>query len=176
MMDGRPETRLSTENAMLISQELNAAFNDEIGLELFASNQYLNMAAYLEGLPLKKLAGLFAKQSDEERAHALKFVKYLNDVGGTVTIPAVDAPKATYASVEEVIQESLKWETEVTNRINALMTMAVEQKDYAAQDFLRWFVTEQVEEMATFDNLLKIVKAAGERSLIVVEAYLVHQG
>ncbi len=161
---------------MLISKELNAAFNEEIGLELFASNQYLNMAAHLEGLPLKKLAGLFAKQADEERTHALKFVKYLNDVGGSVVIPAIAAPKPTYASVEEVIQESLKWETEVTNRINAMMTLAVEQKDYAAQDFLRWFVTEQVEEMATFDNLLKVVKAAGERSLIMVEAYLVHQG
>ncbi len=134
------------------------------------------MAAYLEGLPLKKLAGLFSKQSDEERGHALKFVKYLNDVGGTVVIPAVAAPKPVYASVEDVIQEALKWETEVTNRINAMMTLAVDQKDYAAQDFLRWFVTEQVEEMATFDNLLKIVKAAGERSLIMVEAYLVHQG
>jgi bacterioferritin B len=162
--------------AMLISKELNAAFNDEIGLELFASNQYLNMAAYLEGLPLKKLAGMFAKQAEEERGHALKFVKYLNDVGGAVVIPAIAAPKPTYATVEEVIQESLKWETEVTNRINAMMTLAVTQKDYAAQDFLRWFVTEQVEEMATFDNLLKVVKAAGERSLIMVEAYLVHQG
>jgi ferritin len=161
---------------MLISKELNAAFNEEIGLELFASNQYLNMAAHLEGLPLKKLAGLFAKQAEEERTHALKFVKYLNDVGGSVVIPAVAAPKPTFASVEEVIQESLTWETEVTNRINAMMTLAVEQKDYAAQDFLRWFVTEQVEEMATFDNLLKVVKAAGERSLIMVEAYLVHQG
>ena len=161
---------------MLISKELNAAFNEEIGLELFASNQYLNMAAYLEGLPLKKLAGLFAKQADEERTHALKFVKYLNDVGGSVVIPAIAAPTPTYASVEAVIQDSLKWETEVTNRINAMMTLAVEQKDYAAQDFLRWFVTEQVEEMATFDNLLKVVKAAGERSLIMVEAYLVHQG
>jgi ferritin len=162
--------------AMLISKELNAAFNDEIGLELFASNQYLNMAAYFEGLPLKKLAAMFAKQADEERGHALKFVKYLNDVGGTVVIPAIAAPKPTFASVEEVIQSALDWEAEVTNRINAMMTLAVEQKDYAAQDFLRWFVTEQVEEMSTMDNLLKIVKAAGERSLIVVEAYLVHQG
>ena len=80
---------------MLISKELNAAINEEIGLELFASNQYLNMAAYLEGLPLKKLAAMFAKQADEERGHALKFVKYLNDVGGAVVIPAIDAPQPT---------------------------------------------------------------------------------
>lgn len=161
---------------MLISKELNAAFNEEIGLELFASNQYLNMAAYLEGLPLAKLAAMFAKQADEERGHALKFVKYLNDVGGTVEIPAIAAPAPTFKSVEELVKRSLDWEIEVTNRVNAMMTMAVERKDYAAQDFLRWFVTEQVEEVSTMENLLKIVKAAGDRSLIMIEAYLVHQG
>ena len=161
---------------MLISKKLNAAFNDEIGLELFASNQYLNMAAYLEGQALKQLAAMFAKQADEERGHALKFVKYLSDVGGAVVIPAIPAPKATFKSVEEVVQKSLDWEVEVTDRINEMMTMAVAQKDYAAQDFLRWFVTEQIEELSTFENLLKIVKAAGERSLIMVEAYLSHQG
>jgi ferritin len=161
---------------MLISKKLNAAINDEIGLELFASNLYLSMAAYLEGQTLKQLAKMFAKQADEERMHALKFFKYLNDVGGTVKIPALDAPQATFKSVEDVVKVALKWEQEVTDRVNALMTMAIAEKDYAAQDFLRWFVTEQVEEMGNMDNLLKVVKAAGERSLIMVEAYLSHQG
>lgn len=161
---------------MLISKKLNAAFNDEIGLELFASNQYLNMAAYLEGIPLKKLAALFLKQSDEERGHGLKFVKYLTDVGATVKVPAIDAPKQTFKSVEEVIAKSLEWEIAVTDRINAMMTMAVAEKDYAAQDFLRWFVTEQVEEVSSMDNLLKVVKLSGERALIMVEAYLAHKG
>jgi bacterioferritin B len=161
---------------MLISKKLNAAFNEEIGLELFASNQYLNMSAYLEGQTLKQLAKMFAKQAEEERGHALKFVKYLNDVGGAVVIPAVPAPQAKFKSVEEVVQKSLDWEAEVTNRVNEMMTMAIAEKDYAAQDFLRWFVTEQVEEMSTMENLLKVVQAAGERSLIMIEAYLSHQG
>jgi len=161
---------------MLISKKLNAAINDEIGLELFASNLYLSMAAYLEAYPLKKLAAMFAKQADEERMHALKFFKYLNEVGGTVKIPAIDAPPATFKSVEDVVKVALKWEGEVTDRVNDLMTMAIAEKDYAAQDFLRWFVTEQVEEMGNMENLLKIVQAAGERSLIMVEAYLSHQG
>ncbi len=161
---------------MLISKKLNAAFNDEIGLELFASNQYLNMAAYLETIPLKKLAGLFMKQSDEERGHGLKFVKYLNDVGGSVKVPAIEAPKPTFRSVEEVMAKSLEWEIEVTNRINEMMAIAVAEKDYAAQEFLQWFVKEQVEEVSTMDNLLKIVKLSGDRALIMVEAYLSHQG
>ena len=90
-------------------------------------------------------------------------------------IPSIQAPKATFTSVEEAVKNSLDWELEVTRRINNLMAMAIDQKDYAAQDFLRWFVTEQVEEVSTMDNLLRVVQAAGERSLIVVEAYLVHQ-
>jgi bacterioferritin B len=159
---------------VLISKELTAAINEEIGFELFASHQYLAMASYFEGLALKKLAAMFRKQGAEEREHALKFVHYLDETGGAVEIPAVKAPRSAFKSVEEAVQVSLDWELEITRRINALMAMAIEQKDYAAQDFLRWFVTEQVEEVATMDNLLKVVKAAGERSLIVVEAYLVH--
>lgn len=159
---------------MLISKELNAAINEEIGLEFFASHQYLNMASYFEGLALKKLAAMFRKQGDEEREHAVKFIHYLDETGGTVQIPAITAPQHTFASVEDAVKVSLDWELEVTRRINALMALAIEQKDYAAQDFLRWFVTEQIEEVQTMDNLLKVVKAAGERSLIVVEAYLVH--
>jgi bacterioferritin B len=161
---------------MLISKKLNAAFNDEIGLELFASNQYITIASYFDGIGLKKLAGLFYKQADEERAHAMKFVHYIDDVGGSVAIPAIKPPRTTFASVEEAMQVSLDWELEVTKRINALMTMAIEQKDYAAQDFLRWFVTEQVEEVSTMENLLKVVKAAGDRNVLVIEAYLVHNG
>jgi len=160
---------------MLISKELTAAINEEIGLELTASHQYLNIACYFERLALRKLGAMFFKQSEEEREHAMKFVKYLNDVGATVEVPAVPAPQASYGSVQEAIQKSLDWEEEVTRRINNLMAVAIDQKDYAAQDFLRWFVTEQIEEMATMGTLLQVVKAAGEKNLIMVEAYLVHQ-
>ena len=161
---------------MLISKKLNAEFNDEIGLELFASNQYITIASYFDGCGLKRLAGLFYKQADEERAHALKFVHYIDEVGGSVAVPVIKAPRTTFASVEEAMQVSLDWELEVTKRVNALMTLAIEQKDYAAQDFLRWFVTEQVEEVSTMENLLKVVKAAGDRNILVIEAYLVHNG
>ncbi|HSK08903.1 MAG TPA: ferritin [Vicinamibacterales bacterium] len=160
---------------MLISQELTAAFNEEIGRELFASNQYTNIACYFESMALRKLAALFHKQADEERMHALKFVKYLNDVGASVALPAIQAPQPTFKSVEEAVQKALDWEREVTRQVNSLMSMAIDQKDYAAQDFLRWFVTEQVEEEATMTNLLQVVRAAGDRNLLVVEAYLVHQ-
>jgi ferritin len=159
---------------MLITKELTAAINEEIGLELFASNQYIATAAFFDGLALKKLSAMFLKQADEERAHALKFVKYVMETGGQLEIPAVKAPQATFATVEEAIRVALDWELEVTRRCNALMSLAIEQKDYIGQDFLRWFVTEQLEEVSTMENLLKVVKQAGERNLIMIEAYLSH--
>lgn len=160
---------------MMISNELNAAMNEEIGLEFFASNQYVAMAAYFDNLALPKLSKAFLKQADEERGHALKFVHYLMDTGGHVAIPDIKAPTSDFTTVEEAIKISLDWELEVTRRCNAIMAMAVEQKDWAAQDFMRWFVTEQVEEVKRAEDLLRIVKLAGERNLIMLEAYLSHE-
>lgn len=161
---------------MLISAELNKAFNEEIGRELFASHQYIAIASYFDGRALKKLAEMFFKQSEEEREHAMKFVEYLNDVGGKVEVPAIDAPKSDFQSAEEAVKLALQWELEVTRHINDLMTMAIEQKDYAAKEFLGWFVTEQVEEVSTMQDLLQIVQQVGEQHLIMVEAYLSHGG
>jgi bacterioferritin B len=160
---------------MLISKELAAAINEQVGHELQASHQYANIAAYFENLALKKLAKMFFKQSDEEREHAMKFIHYVSETSGGVAIPAVTAPKADFKSVEEAVKLSVDWEWEVTRRINNLMTLAVEQKDYLAQDFLRWFVTEQLEEISTMENLLKVVQTAGAHNMIMLEAYISHE-
>ena len=85
------------------------------------------------------------------------------------------APKYAFKSVEEAVQLSLDWELEVTRRINGLMDIAVAEKDYLGQDFLRWFVTEQLEEVSTMQNLLQVVKTAGERNMIMLEAYISHE-
>jgi ferritin len=117
---------------------------------------------------------MFYKQADEEREHAMKFVKYVSEAGGAVALPAVPAPVASFKSVKEAVELSLKWELEVTRRINALMALAIEQKDYLGQDFLRWFVSEQLEEVSTMEGLLKVVEGAGEKNLFMLEAYLAH--
>ncbi len=160
---------------MLISKGLNAAINEQVGHELGASHQYVNIAAFFEDRALKKLGKMFYKQGEEEREHAMKFIHFLVDAGGKVEIPAIPAPKAAFETVEEAIKLSLDWEMEVTRRINALMDQAIKENDHIAQDFLRWFVTEQLEEVSTMDNLLKVVHQAGERNLIMLEAYLSHQ-
>jgi len=159
---------------MMISKDLNAAINDQIAHELLASHQYYNIAAYFDGLALKKLSKMFFKQGDEEHEHALKFMKYVVETGGALAVPAIAAPKAEFKSVEEAIKLSLDWEWEVTRRINGLMSLAREEKDYLAQGFLQWFVDEQLEEVTGMENLLKVVQQAGEKNLIMLEAYLSH--
>jgi ferritin len=159
---------------MLISPELNAAINEEIGRELESSHIYLNMAGYVDGLALKKLAELLKEQSAEERDHALKFIEYVMKVGGKLEIPAIPAPKADFHSVEEAFQLALDWELDITQRIHNLVTLAMQQSDYAAQAFLQWFVTEQVEEVSKMETMMKVVKQAGQRNLIMIEAYLSH--
>lgn len=161
---------------MLISERLAGEMNKQVGRELGASNQYVNIAAYFDSESLPELAGFFFRQADEERMHAMKFVHYIVEAGGKVTVPAVDEPVAEIQSAEHAVKLSLDWELEVTNQINNLMDMAIEEKDHIGQDFLRWFVHEQLEEVSTMDELLAVVRRAGEMGLLHVEAYLVRRG
>jgi ferritin len=159
---------------MLIGKKLNDAINAQIGHEFQASNQYLAMAVFFEGLALKKLAKAFYKQSDEERQHGLKLLKYVVEAGGSVVLPNIPAPKYQFADVVDAFKLALEWELQVTKNFNDLMDIAVAEKDYLAQQFLNWFVNEQLEEVSTMDNYLKVAQAAGPH-MIMLEAYLSHE-
>ncbi len=159
---------------MLISKELVKAFNEQIGHEFGASMQYVAIAAHFNTMQLTLLSKLFFAQADEEKMHAMKFVQYLLDTKGGLKIPAIPAPKATFASAEEAVQAALKWEQDVTKQITGLMDLAVKQNDYMAQSFLQWFIDEQLEEVVKMDRLLSVIKQSGEKNLLMVEAYLVH--
>lgn len=159
---------------MLISKELETGFNQQIGNEFGASMQYLSIAGHFERQNLALLAKLFFEQAEEEKEHAMKFVHYVLDTQGELRIPAISEPKPTFASAEEAIQAALDWEKDVTGQINRLMDTAVSQSDYLAQNFLRWFIDEQLEEIMKMDQLLSVIRRAGEKNLLMVAAYLVH--
>jgi ferritin len=161
---------------MLISETLATAINEQVGRELGAANQYVNIAAYFDAESLPQLAAFFYRQADEERMHAMKFVHYVVEAGGRVAVPAVAEPTADIGTAEKAAELSLKWELEVTKQINALMKLASEEGDYIAQDFLRWFVNEQLEEVSTMDELLSVIRRAGPSGLLFVEDYLVRRG
>jgi ferritin len=159
---------------VLISRELAKAFNQQVGHEFGASMQYVCIAAHFQQKQLTLLAKLFFKQAEEEREHAMKFVKYLLDTKAELQIPAIPPPTPTFASAEAAVQAALTWEQEVTKQITDLMDMAVKQNDYLAQSFLQWFIDEQLEEVVKMDRLLSVIQQSGERNLLMVEAYLVH--
>ena len=161
---------------MLIGEKLINAMNEQIGNELEASNQYINIATYFANESLPELAAFFYHQSDEERMHAMKFVHYIVEAGGNVAIPAIGEPLAKIESAKHAVQLSLDWELSVTEQINNIMKLAVSENDFIAQEFLRWFVNEQLEEVSTMDELLSVVQRAGDSGLLFVEDYLVRKG
>jgi ferritin len=159
---------------MMISSALATAFNEQIGHEFGASMQYVSIAAYFQTNQLTLLAKLFFAQADEEREHAMKFVKYLLDTKAELRIPAIPAATPSFASAEAAVQAALTWEQEVTRQITALMEQAITDNDYLAQSFLQWFIDEQLEEVVKMDRLLSVIRRSGEKNLLMVEAYLVH--
>jgi ferritin len=158
----------------MISAPLAKAFNEQIGHEFGASMQYVSIAAHFQRSQLTLLAKLFFEQAEEERQHAMKFVKYLLDTKGELRIPEIPPPAPTFASGEAAVAAALKWEQEVTGQITRLMQVAVNENDYLAQSFLQWFIDEQLEEVVKMDRLLSVIRQSGEKNLLMVEAYIVH--
>ncbi len=160
---------------MLISDDVAKKMNAQIGSELGASNQYLRIAAYFDRENLPELAAFFFRQSDEERMHALKFVHYVLDAGGEIEIPAIPATPGKIPSAKEAVKMALDWELEVTNQINDIMALAVEEQDFIAQQFLHWFVSEQLEEVSTMSELVSVIDRSGDQ-LLLVEEYIARRG
>ena len=160
---------------MLISDKMNAALNEQVGHEFGASLQYVAIAAYFDSDNLPELAAHFYRQAEEERDHAMRFVNYVVDAGGKVALPAVPAPKSGFASAEEAVKLSVDWEMTVTRQINALVDLAIKETDHTTQNFLQWFVTEQLEEVSSMERLLSMIRRAGS-NLLFVEDYLARQG
>ena len=163
-------------NLPLISERMNAALNEQIGNELCASLQYIAIAAYFDADDLLELAQYFYRQSEEERTHALRFVKYVVDTGGNVELPAIPQPQCQFRQADEAIEKALTGEVMVTQQINVLVDLAIKEPDHTTHNFLQWFVTEQLEEVSSMSTLLKIVQRAGEQNLLIVEEYLARHG
>jgi len=157
---------------MLISKKMNEAINRQICYEFSAMLQYVAIASHFVGDSLHELATHFYRQAEEERDHAMRFIKYLLDAGGQVEINDVPAPQNKFASAEEAVKLSLDQEKKVTEQINALVELAMQEKDYISQNALTWFVNEQLEEVSSMENLLKVVQLAGPKNLLYVEDYL----
>src|SRR5438552_3783000 len=128
---------------MLTSKKVINAINEQIGYEFSASMQYYAIAAHFAAEALPQLSQYFFQQAEEEKGHALRFIKYVVDAGGRVMIPAIDAPKSNFKTPKDAVKLSLDQEVKVTKQINALVELARNENDYITINFLQWFLTEQ---------------------------------
>ncbi len=158
------------------SDKILTALNGQVGMELAACIKYDAIAAHFatEGLP--RLSAFFFQQATEERGHAHRFMKYILDAGGRVEIPEIPKPPHHFKFAKDAVKMALDGENEVTAAIHDLMELATSEKDYSTANFLQWFIGEQVEEVATMDQLLKTIERAGESGLLLVEDYIARGG
>ncbi len=148
--------------------------NEQIANEFAASQQYLAIATFYDDETFPRMAAFFYAQALEERNHALMMVQYLLDAGAQAPIPGVAAPQNAFGDVVEPVALALAQERRVSDQINALAAIARQESDYTSEQFMQWFIKEQIEEVASMSDLLKVVERARDNPLLA-EEYLVRE-
>jgi ferritin len=140
---------------------MEKALNAQIRVEAESSQTYLSMASYAEVKGLEGIASFMYKHSDEERMHMLKLIKYVNERGGHAVVSELKAPKSDFGSFQDMFRELLEHEIFVSQSINELVHITLQEKDYATHNFLQWYVAEQIEEEALARNILDKINLIG---------------
>jgi ferritin len=146
----------------MISAKMQKALNTHLNEELYSSYFYLSMAAYFEAKNLKGFANWFRIQASEEQMHGMKFFNFILQKGGKVFLAEIGAPKTEWKSISEVFADTLKHEQKITGLINKLVEVSMLEKDFATNNFLQWFVTEQVEEEANVEEIIQKIEMIGD--------------
>ena len=151
------------------------ALNDHVPNEFAASQAYLAAAIYYDDLTMPRMAAFFYRQAVEERTHAMMIIQYLLDIEAEATIPGVAAPKNGFSDLVEPVRIALEQEKKVTQQFNELTSMARSANDFQGEQFLQWFLKEQVEEVSLMSDLLTVVERAKDRPLDI-EEFLAREG
>ncbi len=146
---------------MALGKKMEKALNEQVNAEMYSSYLYLSMAADLEGKALNGFSNWMKVQAQEELYHAMKIYDYIHERGGTVTLEAIEAPQTEWKDALAIFQAAYKHELHVTNLINGLVDLAIKEKDHATNNFLQWYVEEQVEEEASADEVVQKLKLLG---------------
>lgn len=146
----------------MLSPNIETALNEQIAIEAAASQKYLAMACWCDSQALEGSAAFFFQQSEEERMHMMKIVNYVLESGGSVTIPALEKPKADYLNIREVVDTAYASEKFVTKSIHKLVNLALSESDHGTNNFLQWYVAEQQEEEALMRKLQDKITLIGD--------------
>ncbi len=143
----------------MLSKVIQDALNKQVAMEAASSQAYLAMASWAEIQPgLDGVTNFFYQQSDEERMHMLKLIRYINERGGFAIVPALPQPNITFQSLQRVFEEFLKHEIAVSESINEVVGLCLQERDFSTHNFMQWYVTEQLEEEALARTLNVITK------------------
>ncbi len=146
----------------MLPPKLEKALNDQLNFETYSAYIYWSMSAQLETMGLPGFANWMRIQTQEEMAHSQKYYHFIIERGGKVALDAIPKPQSEWPSVLAIFEHALEHERIVTGRINDLMDLALENRDHASNAFLQWFVSEQVEEEATMDDIIQKLKLTEE--------------
>jgi ferritin len=152
---------------MILKPELIDTLNAQIESEFAASAQYVAVAVFFDEQSLPELAQFFYRQAEEERMHAMKFVHFMLDAGAKPIIPGVPAIRNEFEDAADAVQFALNQEMKVTDQINNLVSLSLKHNDHISNNFLQWFVNEQVEEVDTMTTLLQTIRLAAGNMLFV---------
>lgn len=147
----------------MISKEMQDAMNEQLNFELFSSYLYMSMSAYMQSKNLPGAANWMKSQALEELIHVDQIFAHINERQGRVMLSTIEGPKTEWDSPLQAFEESYAHEQLVTGRINKLVTLAHNENDYASHNFLQWFVSEQVEEEATVDEIVNKMRMVGDQ-------------
>jgi len=148
----------------MLNKKIQPALNQQLIAELYSSYLYLSMSAYFQSINLPGFANWMRVQAQEELVHAMKFYNFINERGGRVMLQQIEAPPTEWSSPLDVFENAHKHEQKVTGLINDLVNLAVGERDHATNIFLQWFVTEQVDEEASADEVVQKLKLVGNDS------------
>ena len=153
----------------MLTKKVEEFCNRQIEREGYSSNLYLAMASWAENKGLAGVASWLYVQADEERLHMLKFIKYVNERGGTAVLPAFKQPPVKFKSVLDMFKDVLKHEQFISASINEVLAVANEEKDYATASWIQWFVNEQIQEESSARIILDKLGLAGEAGLYFLD-------
>jgi bacterioferritin B len=156
------------------SQKFVEQLNVQIANEFAAHQQYVACAIHYDSLTMPQMAAFFYRQALEERDHAMMMVQYLLDADAPVRVPGVEAPVISFANIVEPVELALVQEKRVTDQVNELTALARAENDFASDQFMQWFIKEQVEEVATMSDLVTVVKRA-QHDVEAIEEYVARE-
>ena len=149
----------------MLTDKILFGLNEQVTLEAEASQEYLAMASWTETQGLEGIANFLYTHSNEERDHMLKLIRYINERGGHAIISALKTPAKSFGGVKQMFETVLEHETFVSKKINQLVDLSLEEKDYSTHNFLQWYVSEQIEEEALARLILDKINLLGDESL-----------